>query len=604
MATVVVLTALELEYRAVRDRLTHVRVQRHRAGTWFEVGQLPGGAGEIAVAITGKGNPGAAVLAERAIAMFRPRALLFLGVGGALKDDIGLGDVVVATKVYGYHGGAEGRDGFGARPEAWQAPHELEQIARHVARAGTWATPVHFKPVAAGEVVLNSRETPLARQLRRNYNDAVAIEMESAGVSQAGHLNRSSPVLTVRGVSDKADGATYADDTAWQAVAAERAVKFGLAVAAEVLGQETSPAAGGDRVRRRRTARIWLAAALAVVLLVAGTWLYLNVLSIPVTREPGGTSGDHPFMASVGTDRAGVTAPPDTGGAFAGNQPGLYGGTRSESSCDPGKMVQFLQQHPDKAAAWASVAGIRPEQIPEFVSRLTPAVLRSDTYVTNHGFRDGAATPVPAVLQAGTAVLVDRRGLPVAKCFCGNPLSPPIENRIRRYTGPSWPGFAADGVTVVRAAKAEITTFTMVDPKTNTAFDRPAGTAGQQDRDAVPPPDPRTAAITGKWKNKFAVMIVEEDAGQLVFHWVVVATPQDLGVGKGPGDEECTVPAADVRAGRVQLTCSNNGSGSYGIGLDVSDGDHVTVGEDPQNFFMLLGGPYERCPSSAACRTP
>ncbi|MET8763409.1 5'-methylthioadenosine/S-adenosylhomocysteine nucleosidase [Lentzea sp. NPDC004782] len=602
MATVVVLTALELEYRAVRDRLAHVRVQRHRAGTWFEVGDLADGTGEIAVAITGKGNPGAAVLAERAIAMFGPRALLFVGVGGALNEDIGLGDVVVATKVYGYHGGAEGDDGFGARPEAWQAPHELEQIARHVARAGTWATQVHFKPVAAGEVVLNSRETPLARQLRRNYNDAVAVEMESAGVSQAGHLNRSLPVLTVRGISDKADGATYADDTGWQAVAAERAVKFGLAVAAEVLGQEPKPDAAGARVRRR-TGRIWFAAALVAVLVVAGTWLYLNVLSIPVTREPGGTTGDQPFMASVGTDRAGVTAPSDTGGAFAGNQPGLYGGTRSESSCDPGKMVQFLQQHPDKAVAWAGVAGIRPEQIPEFVSRLTPAVLRSDTYVTNHGFGDGKATPVPAVLQAGTAVLVDRRGLPVAKCFCGNPLSPPVENRIRRYTGPSWPGFSAGGVTVVRAAKAEITTFTMVDPKTNTAFDRPAGTTGPQDRDAVLPPAPGAAVITGKWKNEHAVMIVEEDAGQLVFHWVVVATPQNLGVGTGFRQEACTVPAAKVGVGQVQLACTNDGSGSYGIGLDVSDSDHVTVRDDPQNFFMLLGGPYVRCPSSDACRT-
>src|SRR3954451_24161950 len=42
-------------------------------------------------------------------------------------------------------------------------------------------------------------------------------------------------------------------------------------------------------------------------------------------------------------------------------------------------------------------------------------VLRSDTYVTNHGWNAGHVTAWPAVLQAGTAVLVDRHGNPVTR---------------------------------------------------------------------------------------------------------------------------------------------------------------------------------------------
>lgn len=247
------LTALDLEYQAIRRHVTALRMHRHQAGTLYEVGLLPGGVGRVVIAVTGEGNRGAAVLTERAISEFRPAALLYVGVAGALRDDIHLGDVVVATKVYSYHGGKDTDEGFLVRPAAWAAPHALEQIARHIARNSPWhgllpperqqhPPTVHLKPIAAGEVLLNSRTTPLAQQLRYNYNDAVAIEMESAGVAHAGHLNSALPVLTVRGISDRADGAKHADDAAgWQSVAAANAAAFAIALAVDLLGTQAPP---------------------------------------------------------------------------------------------------------------------------------------------------------------------------------------------------------------------------------------------------------------------------------------------------------------------------------------------------------------------------
>jgi hypothetical protein len=161
---VLVLTALDLEYQAVREHLTGLREHRHPQGTLFETGQLSGG-GEIAITLTGEGNVGAAVLSERAMSMFGPQAMLFVGVAGALKDDIELGDVVVATRVYAYHGSKEEDDGVWTRPRSWEASHELEQFAHSIARARSWGEylpradrgrlpAVHFKPIAAGEVLL------------------------------------------------------------------------------------------------------------------------------------------------------------------------------------------------------------------------------------------------------------------------------------------------------------------------------------------------------------------------------------------------------------------------------------------------------------------
>lgn len=257
---VLVLTALDLEYQAVSAHLTGLRRHPHPAGTLFETGYLAGGEGEVILALTGVGNTGAAVLAERAMSTFGPQAVLFVGVAGALSDDVKLGDVVVATRVYAYHGGKEAEGGVLTRPRAWDASHELEQHAHHIARARSWArflpgTPagqlpgVHFKPIAAGEVVLASRAGPTAERLRNTYNDAAAIEMEGAGVTQASQFNRSLPTLIVRGISDRADGGKNALDRAGsQHRAAAHAAAFALALAAEISAHNVgaAPAAAGS----------------------------------------------------------------------------------------------------------------------------------------------------------------------------------------------------------------------------------------------------------------------------------------------------------------------------------------------------------------------
>ena len=248
---IVILTALDLEYQAVRDQLTDPRVHRHQAGTRFEVGRLADG-GRVALALVGKGNHPAAVLAERAIAEFHPAALLFVGVAGALWPGIGLGDVVVATHVYAYHGGTSEDDGLKARPRVWEIPHGPDQIARHLARTGEWRrhlpagsadVTVRFGPIAAGEIVQNSTVSTHASWVRDHYNDALAIEMEAAGAAQAAHLNRALPVVVVRGISDRADGTkTITDGANWQPRAVAGAAAFAVALARALVHEtQTTP---------------------------------------------------------------------------------------------------------------------------------------------------------------------------------------------------------------------------------------------------------------------------------------------------------------------------------------------------------------------------
>jgi nucleoside phosphorylase len=244
----VILTALQREYKAVRRHLADLRVRHHTAGTVFEVGVLTDHPDRhVAIAVIGDGNVSAAALTERAINEFQPAAVLFVGIAGGLRDWLELGDVVVATRVYGYHGGRSEDDAFRVHPRAWDVSHRLEQVARHVDRADTWRSAisgspkVHFNPIAAGELVLNSTRSGAAALLRDNYNDAIAIEKESAGVANAGHLNLATPTITIRGISDFADGAKEVTDrTGAPQLAADNAAAFTMAFIAE-LDEAASP---------------------------------------------------------------------------------------------------------------------------------------------------------------------------------------------------------------------------------------------------------------------------------------------------------------------------------------------------------------------------
>src|SRR5271154_9424 len=106
--SVLILTAISHEYSAVRRHLQDVREERNSRGTPHEIGHFVAAGGEYSVRIVQTlepGNEGAALTASEAINEYSPSIVMFVGVAGGLKD-VDLGDVVIATKVYGYAAGA------------------------------------------------------------------------------------------------------------------------------------------------------------------------------------------------------------------------------------------------------------------------------------------------------------------------------------------------------------------------------------------------------------------------------------------------------------------------------------------------------------------
>ncbi|MFI8828660.1 DUF6777 domain-containing protein [Streptomyces sp. NPDC053431] len=225
-----------------------------------------------------------------------------------------------------------------------------------------------------------------------------------------------------------------------------------------------------------------------------------------VFLQNASATGPYPFTRSTArTDTTSASPPPLPSGTVAdanatrsvqGSAPGLYGGTQKIASCDVEAQVRFLAEEPAKNAAFASVIGIKPAEVPGYIRSLTPVQLRVDTRVSNHGFRGGSPVEFQSVLQAGTAVLVDDHGVPRVRCACGNPLTPPVAQKAPKQVGSPWPGFRTSNVVVVKPSVTVINVFVLYDPHDDRWIARKSGDTGRHDKHTTPPPQPSKSPST------------------------------------------------------------------------------------------------------------
>ena len=283
-----------------------------------------------------------------------------------------------------------------------------------------------------------------------------------------------------------------------------------------------------------RSKRRWLIAALVIVLIAAagtGVVLLRNVLSPKATgaelvltgaTDPGVNSFMPPVASAppTNTQPAPTLQPHGDGNTVVtqplpGDRDGLYGGTLNNAECDRDKMITFLSSHPAQASAfvealntdttlyWSGGHPLTAADIPTYLRELTPAVLRLDTRVTNHGFDGTHPTTLQSVFQAGTAVLVDAHGVPRARCYCGNPLTAPTAlTGEPKPVGTAWSGYHPGALAEAQPSTTTITTFVLVDIVTGQPFNRPAGTTGSNDtphnQPVLPPQPAPTTTTTGQ----------------------------------------------------------------------------------------------------------
>ncbi|MBE7386282.1 MAG: 5'-methylthioadenosine/S-adenosylhomocysteine nucleosidase [Leptolyngbya sp. SIO1E4] len=254
----VIFTALPVEFQEVRQFVAGVQRVKHPLGNVYEQGafQANGQVWQVSIVQTGVGDSKSALQTERAVTFFDPDVVFFVGVAGGLKtDDVGIGDVVASTKVYGYESG-KAEEEFKTRPEFGLSGFGLIEEASAEERSETpaWLTRLNASagvdpklkvgPIAVGEKVVASTKSSVCQFLRQHYSDALAVEMEGYGFLAAVNArSRPLPAIVIRGISDLIDNKN--DDTHQEpeAVRQQKASHHASALAFQLLASY-APAQG------------------------------------------------------------------------------------------------------------------------------------------------------------------------------------------------------------------------------------------------------------------------------------------------------------------------------------------------------------------------
>jgi hypothetical protein len=170
-----------------------------------------------------------------------------------------------------------------------------------------------------------------------------------------------------------------------------------------------------------------------------------------------------------------------------GTTPGVYGAARSGEVCDVGALATMLDGDEVSRTAFATSLGIDESELVGFLDGLTPVILLADTVVTDHVLQGGRILARSAILQRGTAVLVDTTGAPRVRCMSGSPLrtSPPIPAGVT-IEGTPWVGFSLESAQTIPASARKTSEFVLVDVHSGFAMHRAPGITGALTRLAGP----------------------------------------------------------------------------------------------------------------------
>jgi adenosylhomocysteine nucleosidase len=219
MKPILVLTALEVERSAVQHHLFNLQTIYHPAtGTDYNKGlfTITGkGAVDVIVGRTDQTNVNAALETERALELFQPEYVFFVGVAGGLKD-VKVGDIVIGTNVIGYERGKAEEGNFKPRPQFGASSYALERFSSSFAASEDWKKTaaalnnqqfgteikVLTGTIASGEKVDAAHKSSLHQYLKQQASHALAIEMEGLGFLEVCRTRPAVKSLLLRGISD------------------------------------------------------------------------------------------------------------------------------------------------------------------------------------------------------------------------------------------------------------------------------------------------------------------------------------------------------------------------------------------------------------------
>jgi nucleoside phosphorylase len=221
LPVVVILTAIQEEYEAVREHLDQP-AEVFVDGTMYEKGNFGGEQpiAQIIIRQCGQSNVVAAGETVRAINAFQPDYMFFVGIAGGRKD-VKIGDVVFGSKIYYYEVQKLTTQGAKYRPDQATSTYEIEEVVKLAQTNGEWKRLikernkqfiVRIGAIASGEKLIDNYSDRVAQDIDVHFNDTLAVEMEGFGfgrmLTKQGGKARQIYFGVFRGISDLVNAPT------------------------------------------------------------------------------------------------------------------------------------------------------------------------------------------------------------------------------------------------------------------------------------------------------------------------------------------------------------------------------------------------------------
>lgn len=216
-----ILYAFDAEGQILTEKMS-IRETRTMLGRPVIAGELSGK--NIVIAESGVGMTNAAMTAQKLIDEYRPEAIIFTGIAGAIDTSVHIGDIVVCeswiTHDFGYHGA----DGFRPRGIKFYSPQPDSLVRRShfpvdssmYEAAGDLTGDIsplqkigdRTPQLLAGGIGVSGNafiDNPEKRIWLNETYDALITDMETAAVAQVCAVN-DIPFIAFRSASDLAGG--------------------------------------------------------------------------------------------------------------------------------------------------------------------------------------------------------------------------------------------------------------------------------------------------------------------------------------------------------------------------------------------------------------
>ena len=227
-----IIGAMEVEVKELREMMENPQAQTV-AGMTFYQGPIKGKEGVVVRSGIGKVNAG--ICSQILVDRYQVEGIINTGIAGSLRNEINIGDIVLATVAvqhdvdatgFGYPIGEIPQMGIKEFP----ANEKLRALAEACSKKANPDVQVFCGRVASGDQFISSKEKK--NWIQDNF-DAYCTEMEGAAIAQAAYLNNI-PYLVVRAISDKADDSANMDYSEFEAKAVENSVRLMATMIAEL----------------------------------------------------------------------------------------------------------------------------------------------------------------------------------------------------------------------------------------------------------------------------------------------------------------------------------------------------------------------------------